>query len=351
MKRVLICPLDWGLGHATRSIPVIWELQRQCAEVLIASSGPALQLLKQEFPGLTFFELPPYQPIYHDQESMMGRMVKQVPKFLKALRDEHLLVEKLVRENSIDIVISDNRYGCWSSKARSVFVTHQVNILLPTGAGWLSPMVNFLLQRYILKFQEVWIPDQPGSGLTAPFTSRGFPNQKFVGWLSRFQSRDGVRLKYEIVAVVSGPDPQRTIFRDLLITQLKASGLKSLLVAGEPGNSYRTQEGSLETVNHLPAAELEEAILSAGLVISRSGYSTVMDLIFLGKKAAFVPTPQQPEQIFLARHLLENGIAFSEDQHLFSLGDVLEKAKRFKGLSEYSPETGLLQKEVSILLK
>ena len=221
---------------------------------------------------------------------------------------------------------------------------------MPSGFAWASTFVNSLLQGYIKKYEEVWVPDTPGSALTQPFIPEDFPNLKFIGWLSRFGYMGVVEQKYEILALVSGPEPQRTIFENLLTVQLSASGRKSLLVAGEPGKAFHRQMGCLEVVNHLPAKELEEAILSSGLVICRSGYSTIMDLIALGKRAVLVPTPRQPEQIFFADYFNANKVALCANQQGFSLNTVLEKSEQFTGLSYYKPGTKYLQEAVEAVI-
>ncbi len=351
LKKILICPLDWGLGHATRCIPIIGELQKNGAQVLIASSGLALQLLKQEFPGLTAFELLPYAPVYPTTGSMMLTMIRQLPKFRKVIREEHDHVEQLVQENDIDIIISDNRYGCWSSKARSIFITHQIRPLMPPGFGWLSPIVQTFFDRHLLNFEEIWIPDSPGSGMTKAFNPKPKSNQKYIGWLSRFNSKQAREEKYEIIALVSGPEPQRTAFEKLLTGQLKASGKKSLLVAGEPGKPYHRFEGNLEIVNHLPVHLMEDAIQSSGITISRSGYSTIMDLIALGRKAIFIPTPHQPEQLFLAKYCKAKKLTFYSNQASFSLPLALEESRNYVGLSVYTMEGDYLTSAISTLLQ
>ena len=317
---------------------------------MIGSSGEALQLLRQEFPGFTFFELPSYRPVYPATKSMPFEMLTQLPKFLRVIKDEHVMTEKIVREHKIDLVISDNRYGCWSTAVKSVFITHQLKILTPRGMRWASPAINFFNRRRIQKFDNVWIPDEPGSGLTTPFIPNLLPTQSYIGWLSRFKATNGIEQKYEIIALVSGPEPQRTVFQKMLVTHLKESNIKSLLVAGEPGKSYHSQEGCVEIVNHLPLRDLEQAILSSRIVISRSGYSTVMDLIALGKKAVFIPTPQQPEQIFFARYFKENHIAFSENQNEFSVSQALKKSDGYKGFKQYKMDSRYLVNAIESIL-
>ena len=349
-KKVLVCPLDWGLGHATRCVPIVRELQKRGADVWIASSGNALHFLRQEFPTLSSFELPAYDPQYSATASMPLKIMSQLPKFMRVVKEEHKQTEEIVRDSKIDIVISDNRYGCWSPNAKSIFITHQVNLLMPPGFSWLGPTINFIGHQYIKRFQEVWVPDEPGSGLTSPFVSSGKSNQKYIGWLSRFQMRGGVGQRYKIIALVSGPEPQRTIFENLLAKELKASGFKSLLVEGKPQVPLHKQEGCLEIVNHLATHELEEAILASELVISRSGYSSVMDLIALGKRAFFVPTPGQTEQDYLAKELERMKVTGSSSQAKFDLADALHRSSNFSGFAAWAGNPNLLMDAIEELL-
>ncbi|MBY0432599.1 MAG: hypothetical protein K2U26_00655 [Cyclobacteriaceae bacterium] len=351
MKKILVCPLDWGLGHATRCIPVIEECQRQGAEVLVASSGRALALLRSEYPGLTSFELPEYRPVYPTSSSMVLKMATQVPRFIRTANQEHQIIERLVKEHSINYIISDNRFGCWSAHVPSVFITHQVNIKLPSSIEWLSFVVDYLNHSFINRFQRIWVPDVPGSGLTDSFMSADHKNVTYIGWLSRLKPTTPRNSTYRVMGIISGPEPQREIFERMVVKQLSEAGIHSLIVAGEPDQSYRRQEGSVEIVSHLSSSEMEKAIVSADLIISRCGYSTLMDLMTVGAKAAFVPTPQQPEQLFFAKHLREKGIAFSLEQHEFSVTLMQKEATRYAGFYTMNTSHDLLVNAINDLLR
>ena len=351
VRKVLVTPLDWGLGHATRCIPVIRELRKQGAEVIIASSGDAYTLLQLEFPESVILELPSYRPVYPAKGSMVFSMVSQIPKFRDTISEENRRVNQYVVEHGIDVVISDNRFGCWSPGARSVFITHQSNPIMPSGFSWMSPLVRNFLGKQINRFEQIWIPDQQESGMTATFNPGGNSKQRFIGWLSRFQPQPPTEWKYEVLALISGPEPQRTIFENLVIEQLLTSGKKALVITGKPGTSSRLKKNNLEIVSHMPSTELQQAIVASEIVLSRSGYSTIMDLIALGKKAIFVPTPQQTEQIFLAAYCQSRQIAFAMDQDKFLLETAWEESKRYRGFSGYAMNNGLLEKAVVNLLQ
>lgn len=350
MTRVLVAPLDWGLGHATRCIPVIRELLGRDLEVLLAGSGDSILLLTKEFPQLKYFFLPGYQPSYPANGNLMAwKMAAQIPKFFKTISNEHRAVEKLVREHQIDFVISDNRYGCWSDRVPSVFITHQSNILMPKRFGWMAGMVRRMNEGYMQKYSECWVPDYPGEkSLAGRLADFGFVKSplkiKHVGPLSRFQQSGDRAESYDVLAIFSGPEPQRSLFENIVYPQLQVSGLRYFVVRGKVTDVSFASDPNV--VNYLTSDKLEELIKSSRMVIARSGYSTVMDMAVLGKKVVFVPTPGQTEQEYLAMSLNEKKVAYSVTQHEFQLPDALEKVKLTKGFTGYTHQYGLLKQAV-----
>ena len=156
MKRVLIAPLNWGLGHATRCMPIINELLAQGAEVIIATDGRALHLLQKEYPQLTILELPAYNITYRSN-NMMLNIAPQLFKIIRAIIKEQKAIRKIIRDYKIDLIISDNRFGCVSSDIPSIFITHQVHIKIPNPT--VQRIVNFFNHLFINRFNECWIPD------------------------------------------------------------------------------------------------------------------------------------------------------------------------------------------------
>ncbi len=337
--KILITPLDWGLGHATRCIPIIRLALARGHEVMIGSSGSALALLREEFPSLQSFALPAYAPAYSRRGSMVWKMGLQLPKFIQAIGAEHKEVESLVKRHQVDLLISDNRYGCWAEKIPSVFITHQSNIMMPKRFGWLSRWVTMANESSMNKFPYCWIPDYPEEhSLAGELISFGKLNYEgkveYVGALSRFESKK-VPLKYDVVAVCSGPEPQRTMLEELLLEQLKSTSLKSLVVRGvmeKADVEYIGENGSM--VNFLTTDQLQETLPSAGVIIARSGYSTVMDMKALKQKPIFIPTPGQTEQEYLAHRLKERGVAYFMKQNEFRLSYALEESRKYRGFTE-----------------
>lgn len=344
MKKALITPLDWGLGHATRCIPIIRELQRQGCTVVLAGSGDSLVLLKKEFPQLSAYSLPDYAPRYPERGSMVWAMCRQLPHFMKVISAEHRALKNILVEEKIDLIISDNRYGCWSRQVPGVFITHQSNILMPRRFGALQHIVRKVHDIMMDRFQMCWIPDVSGvhsltGDLAGGQDERMKPQRKYIGWLSRFDQRLNREKKFDVVAIFSGPEPQRTQLENKVVPQLENSRWRYRIVRGLP--SRETTLRNNHAVNFLSAEALQECIESADLVIARSGYSTVMDMQALGKKVVFVPTPGQTEQEYLAQRLMEKGIAFSMPQDAFDLDTAVDQHRHFSGFTALTPNTAL----------
>lgn len=354
-KKVLVTPLNWGLGHATRCIPVILELYRQGAEIFIASDGRSLELLKNEFPELKYFELKGYDIKYPESGSMVLQMILQASKISSAIKREHTELEKIVEENNIDIVFSDNRYGCRSKKAYSVFMTHQLNIQAPPGFKWAEPLISIKNKKFISEFDECWVPDFDGKENLSGVLSHPhkFEKIKYIGPLSRFTFSENPTLskeKFDLMVICSGPEPQRTIFEDLLTKEVLKTKHKTLLVKGITETKRKTeQKKNLATISYADSKEMQTFIESSALIISRPGYSTIMDLVTLGKKAVFVPTPGQTEQEYLSKYLMEKKYFFSSEQNKFNLADALTQSGNYPGL-KISSQPKLLKEAIAMLL-
>ncbi len=350
MKRVLVAPLDWGLGHATRCIPLIRTLiQRQCI-VFVAGSGASLELLKQEFPSLTFFSITGYAPHYPSKGSMVLSMASQLPKFYRTINKEHQEIEKLIDEYHIQYIISDNRYGCWTKKIPSVFITHQSNILMPKRFGWLASVVKRMNEEFMRKFSVCWVPDFPDGGLSGELLAFGKTNHdisvEFIGSLSRFKPLADCERRSDVAAIFSGPEPQRSIFEKIVTQQLAGSGLKYFVVRGIPGSS----EVRNNVADFMASEQLQQLLCETQLIIARSGYSTIMDLAALGKKAILIPTPGQTEQEYLAKKLKERKIAFSMKQNEFNLEEALKESKNYSGFVIRPSDMRLLGNAVDKLI-
>lgn len=330
-------------------MPIIDELRQQDTRVIIASDGRALRLLEKEYPELLTLELPPYK-IRYGTGSMVWNMAWQVPKILYAIRQEQRAVEKIIREYKVDALISDNRFGCWSASIPSVFLTHQIHLKVPTLLG-LGTFAKWNNHRLIRRYDECWIPDVEGEPNLSGTLSHGrmLPNARYVGVLSRMKKMT-VEKRYDIIAVLSGPEPQRTFFEEKIIEQTEKLPYTTLIVKGKTDSNTHSQNNCIHTVAYLTKDDLNEAILASDMVITRSGYSTLMDLAALQKRQVIlVPTPGQTEQEYLAERFHKQGIFFTQNQHELDLEVAIGELPKFKGL-DMKVNEGKLKEAVSNFL-
>jgi uncharacterized protein (TIGR00661 family) len=315
-KTILLCPLNWGIGHASRCIPIIRLLQKAGHKPIIAAVGKPLSLLKEEFPDLIFEIFPGYEPVYANKLPMVFRMAIEAPKIIRGIEKEQLLLRQIIEKHSIDAVISDNRFGAYSEKIPSVFITHQLFIQTPALLSPIKPIIKALNFRYIKKFNEVWVPDfqdNPNlSGILSHGNISGL-DVKYIGPLSRFsgypERKEASKIGPDLLVLLSGPEPQRTILENILIRKLKTSIYKTWIIRGLPGESIKLEpKNNLEFYNHLDQMKLGQAMNNSKYIIARAGYSTIMDLYALGKKAILIPTPGQTEQEYLAKYLNNNSL-------------------------------------------
>jgi uncharacterized protein (TIGR00661 family) len=351
-KHILVAPLDWGLGHATRCIPVINCLVKNGCQVSVAGSGPSLALLKEEFPQHVFHELPAYNIVYSSNRFFLFKLIVQVPRILNAIRQERKQLQKFVSENQVDAIISDNRYGCHVNGVYSVLLIHQLNLILPSSLGWAKQIIDFIHHHFIKKFDTCWVPDFPGSIFSGKLSQSKKINAQFVGLLSRFTLRDEAEKNGLVVGLVSGPEPQRKNFEKLLISEFKNLSRPSLIVRGLPNHlGEESNEEGIMLIAHSPTNDLEKIVAGAEIVIARSGYSTIMDLQALGKnRVIFVPTPGQTEQEYLADEMKKRDFAFIQTQDRFNLVAAIEESKKYTGFVGTAYPANLLNDAVTDLL-
>jgi uncharacterized protein (TIGR00661 family) len=332
--RILIAPLDWGLGHATRCIPVISALIQQGCTVFVAAEGRVKILLQNEFPDTQFIELRGYRIQYSRYRFWMPvKLLLQLPKILYRICAENRWLKKAVKENSINAVIADNRMGLFHKKISCVYITHQ--LLIKTGNRFTESIAQKIHYHYINKFYACWVPDAEGAlnlagALSHPAILPKVP-VTYLGPLSRFEKRE-LENKYDLCIILSGPEPQRTVFEEIILEGLHKVEGKICLVRGLPGETEipELNNSSVEIKNHLAADELKNMMLQSKIILSRCGYSTVMDLVKLQKKAILVPTPGQTEQEYLGRYLQEQKLFYCVDQNSFSLPGAIKNAVGFE---------------------
>jgi UDP-N-acetylglucosamine transferase subunit ALG13 len=353
--RILVAPLDWGLGHATRCIPSIRQLMHQKCHVLLGASGRTETLLRTEFPALEVLPLPGYNISYGGNRwESFGKLLLQIPRIIEVTDEEHDWLHRMIPEYGIRAVISDNRYGLFNEGIHSVFITHQLLIKSSLGAT-ADGMLQKLNYEYVNAFNEVWVPDVAGTpnlaaDLAHPEHMPSVPVQ-YLGTLSRLevseQEPDG-----PLLILLSGPEPQRGILENLLLEQLPRYTKPVVFVRGLPGDTDLPSAGSnVLFVNHLPSTELQALMQRAAMVVSRSGYSTIMDLIALGKRSILIPTPGQPEQEYLAQHLMQANLALCIPESKFRLHNAVELAETFNYRTAHFQTPGAVEQAVRRLVE
>lgn len=331
MARIFISPLDWGLGHATRMIPVISWLRDNGHEVILGTYGESGIYLKKEFPDLNHVALPGFTVIYPRNNYFFTHLTFQLPNLLQQYYQERNCSRKLFRELKPDLIISDNRYGVRDDNVPSVIITHQTNILTP---ALLNPVVASINHSLLSRFDECWIPDLPDSKYSGSLSGLPSPKirKRYIGLLSSVSGK-AKTARYDICVLVSGPEPQRSLFQAKILDFLRS--LKKRKIALITTSEFESSlSESITVFKNASRAIVQNLLLESSLLISRPGYSTIMDAAGTGLKALFIPTPGQSEQEYLGRALMEKNISLTVEQHESLKEELIDQALMLKGFTD-----------------
>ena len=327
-RKIIVAPLNWGLGHASRCVPIIIALIHEGFTPVIASDGEARRFLMHEFPALETIELPSYNIKYG--KNLKRELFLQVPAILRAVIEERKIIKQFVAKDAAVIgVLSDNRFGVRSNAVVSVYITHQLTIF----SGFTTFIASKIHQLIISTFDVCWIPDTAESTFSGKLsTANSKINKQFIGILSRFKKTD-VEHTIDVLIVLSGPEPNRTLFEKKMLLAFKEDTRNVVFVLGKVEKVQKNWTlNNCTFYNFLLTKELQEKINAAAIVICRSGYSSIMDLAVLGKKVYFIPTKNQPEQEYLACYFQEKKVAPFSTIENFTI-DKLKDLNNYTGLS------------------
>ncbi len=306
-KKILVAPLDWGIGHASRCVPLINALLELEQKPLIAAGGAAARLLKERFPELPFIDFPSAPVHYGTGDTILWPMLKQLPSIFMQIKRDHRFVETIVQQTGVDAIISDNRFGAYSKKIPSVFITHQLHISMPDGLGGFAFVAESLNRWVISKFGECWVPDYEGAlNLAGQLSHPALPQTltHYIGPLSRFNDRmlpADPSFSYDFLVMLSGPEPQRSLFEQKIIALFKKRRETVFVLRGLPGErAIPDTPHNIVLQNHASDEQTATLLRSSDKIIARAGYSTIMDLVAMKRTAMLVATPGQPEQEYLA---------------------------------------------------
>ncbi|HQV76962.1 MAG TPA: glycosyltransferase [Chitinophagales bacterium] len=355
-KTILIAPLDWGLGHATRCMPIIDVLLKNKHRVLIAGNGDSFLLLKETYPSCTFYELPAYNIQYSNGKNAALQSLLQTPKIMRAIEQENSTLQQITTIEKIDLIISDNRYGIRHPDIKSIIICHQIALQSPSPFGFMNPVFLKLHLQQIHKFNALWIPDNENeptlSGKLSHDISFKIPH-RYIGILSRFSNYSKQvsfvdELDFDVLIVLSGVEPQRTTLEQELIHQFKKRKEKVLLIQGKTEVFSQSIEDNCTIISYLNTNDLFSAIQKSKILIARSGYSTVMDLAVLDKQAIFIPAAGQTEQEYLAKTLSEKGFAVACHPQKININEAILHLKKCNGFKNYTTNSMVLE---SIILQ
>jgi UDP-N-acetylglucosamine transferase subunit ALG13 len=354
--RILMAPLDWGLGHTTRCIPIIRELLAQGCEVFLAGNGPQASLLSAEFPGLDILPLEGYNVKYgRSAAGLLRAMIFQIPKMLRSIRKEHAWLQSAAKQYEFDAVISDNRFGLYHPSIPCVFITHQ--LLIKSGLGKLVEKISGIRNYgFINRYTECWVPDLDGENnlageLSHPLKKPRVP-LRYIGILSRLKKSGIKEKKNHLLIILSGPEPQRSILEEKIIRDVSHYNWTATIARGLPDTaSLIPSTNMIHFFNHLSAEEMSNAMMEAEYIIGRSGYSSIMDIMTLQKKSILIPTPGQPEQEYLGKYMDEKKWAVCLPQADFSLEKALAEAVKTDCHIPSFDDDGILKETIEEFLR
>ncbi len=303
-------------------------------DVVLATNGRPLELLKKEFPNLQVLPISSYDIRYYSN-SIHINLLFQFYKLFRAIIVEHRQIKKIVEDYQIDAIISDNRFGCYKKGIPNIFISHQLHLI--AGNPKLEKQINRINHYHIRFFDECWIPDFEGEPNLAGRLSHPspFPKTRYLGALTRIKPLK-VDKKYDLAFIFSGPEPQRTRLEKKILQQAKDLPYKMVMVQGKPEKEeYQKVSDRFEIYSYRTGKQLNEIIAASDLVVCRSGYSTILDLVALGKKTLLIPTPGQTEQEYLADLYEQQGISLQQRQQQLNLKEGVEEAKKYKGFGEF----------------
>jgi UDP-N-acetylglucosamine:LPS N-acetylglucosamine transferase len=341
MGQVLFSPLNWGLGHAMRDIPVIKILLDHGHEVTIAACGNALMVLQREFPSCRFIEFKDYPSPYSTGRFFLPKLALYFPVLLQAVARERREAGRIISRSRYDLVISDNRLGVYSSKIPSLFITHQLHFHLPAYLWPVELSASVLNRFHHRKFDRVIVPDNPpgplslAGKLSRPDSDSARARAFFAGILTSIPRQDIPR-DLDYLVLISGPEPQRSRLEEILLPMAKELDGRSVILLGSPQKKPEvTGSGDCSVRTYVTNEEKAELMNRAKFVICRSGYTTMMELAELKKKPGlFIPTPGQTEQEYLSRYYEQKGWFHSRSQYHLDLPADIDIAGKYTGFPE-----------------
>ncbi len=336
--KIIYAVCSWGLGHATRSLPLIRKLVKEGNELSIISHGRSLKLLKDEI-GETqkYIEIEDYPMLLSENSrQFMAKSIVYWPSFVSKMINGQKKIQKILEKEKYDRIISDGRYDIYSRKTPSFFISHQMRIMNPLRIKMFESGSEIFNLFFFKRFCGVIVPDFCKNNLSGDLSHNlnRIDEKKihYVGVLSDFKKINKSK-NIDYLISISGPEPQRTILEEKLITQISDLKGKIVVTLGKTEKLDKFKKDGIETYSFLPGDKREEFLNSTKLVVARSGYSTILDLAVIGAKALLIPTPGQVEQEYLAEYHDKKGNFYNVNQNKIDLLFDVEIAKKRTGIT------------------
>ncbi len=338
--KVLFAVNSNGLGHATRMTPLIAESLRRRHEVYIISNYRALDFLKNEFKDKVknYFLLPDYslqKRTFTEKSVSVSRFLMYLPLYLNEFRQEHVRFLRIHKKYKFERIITDTRFGIYSTEVPSYLICHHIKMSLNEFLKSSNRITEFAFYAIKNKFKKILIPDFEKDSLAGEYTHNfkylTKSDVKYLGLLSMVKKQK-VNEDIDYFFSISGPEPQRTVFEKKIISSISKLKNKKIVVAlGKPESKTVKKMQNLIIYSFLNRDMQTDIMNSSKLIITRSGYTTLMDLAELGKKALLIPTKGQPEQEYLAKYHLKQGNFYYKEMDDLNLPKDLEIAMNFPG--------------------
>jgi len=340
-KKVFIAPLNWGLGHATRILPLIKRLLARNFVVYLAASGRSREVLDNEVSGCVYLDFPAYPIKYPRSRFFVTRFMSVIfPQMIIAMQREKRMLRKLHRKYKFDLIISDNRFSLTLTNVKCLLLSHQLRYKLPWPIHKMEWLPEYFNYYHFKKYDTIIVPDvKEGETLTGELSHemRYIPKEKLY-YSGILTDLDVSNLKksevIDYLVIISGPEPQRTKFEKIIMSQLEKLTGRVIVTLGIPEKRYKIRVGNAEIYTYLNRQQISQFMYNSRLIISRAGYTTVMEMVEMGKKGLFVPTPGQIEQEYLAKYYMEHNWCFSTSQYGFEMSTAVNIAEKYSGFPD-----------------
>lgn len=335
--KVLFAVGSWGLGHATRDLPLINRLLESGCELTVVSTDRALSLLRKELgPRCEFFDWPDVpKPLARTAKLFYTKFALSVPLVFRTILSEHRTLQNLLRRRRFDRIISDNRFGIHSRRIDSYQIAHGLRAIAPRRNRQLELALEYFCYSWLRPARRVIVPDYLHDGLSGDLSHNltFFEPERleYIGILASVRRRP-VEPDVDLFVTISGPEPQRAILEEIVLGQVDALPGKVVVALGKPEEPLRTwQHDGAQVYSYLDRRQQENLMNRSRLIVSRSGYTTLMELVELNRQALLIPTPGQTEQEYLGWLHNSRGTYLSVTQQRLDLRRDVERAGSFRG--------------------